>query len=112
MAGPPIAASQTRNSSKEASGNWRKQALSWARTEPSKRGAGPRPGGKAAALPHVRWRLRSLATKERETRSWSVIAWCFPPTWQAATTRSRKSSEYAFMTESKPKMCTLAWEPL
>lgn len=93
MAGPPTAASQTRNSSKVASGVWRKQARRWAKAGPSRRGAGPWPGGKAAALPHVRWRRKRLATKESETLNWLATASCLPPAWQAATTRSRKSSE-------------------
>ncbi len=90
---PPTAASQTRRSSKVASGLWRKQARSWAKAGPSRREAGPWPGDKPAALPCVRWRRRSLATKECETLNRAATASCLPPAWQAATTRSRKASE-------------------
>ena len=57
-AGPPVAASSLRNSSRVASGVWRKQAVSWTRAAASRRGAGPTRchwcAGGATAWPRTR----------------------------------------------------------
>ena len=87
-----------RNSASVASGSWRRQARTSSRARASRSGAGPLRGGKAATEPVVRWRCSSFSTNETETLNWAATAGTVRPGWaQAAATRARKSSEYAFI---------------
>lgn len=46
----------------------------------------------------MRWRCSSFSTNETETLNWAATVSTVRPDWlQAAATRSRKSSEYAFI---------------
>ena len=69
---PFAAARAVRNSASVASGCATKQAVNWTRPAGSRRGAGPPPAGKAASEPLVRWRRKSLSTKEMETLNWEA----------------------------------------
>ena len=73
-AGPPSAATHTRNSSRVASGCWRRQATKSARLDASRHGAGPPRKGRGASEPLVRWRCNSFSTKETETLNWAATA--------------------------------------
>ena len=70
--------------------------------------AGPGWRGNSATEPLVRWRRNSLSVNDNETEkraaTWCVLA---PGSAHAAATRSRKSCEYAFMSECTAELRTL-----
>ncbi|GAB2702108.1 hypothetical protein GCM10011495_39180 [Hymenobacter frigidus] len=68
--GPPSATTHPRNSSRVASGCWRKQATNSARATASSSGAGPLRGGSAANAPFARWRCNSQPRPTRANRVW------------------------------------------
>jgi hypothetical protein len=107
-AGPPLAASSTRNSSSVASGCRATQAANWMRAAASSKGDGPPRWGKAASVPLVRWRLSNLLTKDRDTLNRAATCLrVLSPAAQEAAIRSRKSAEYGFITQRNSFLYTL-----
>ena len=95
---PHRAASRSRSSASVASGCARTSAASTRHARPATVGAGPPDRGLAAIDPVPRRRASSLVMNDTLTPNRSAISGSdSDPSSRAATTRSRKSSEYAFM---------------